>query len=249
MALDANQVQPGSPMRRQIISAQQLGNNVDATLSVAIAAAGAGTGEFHGAPIALARGRIRRIFAGNITTAIIGNSTHDLIPKRYPKRCLLAKGALTQIPLLVAPGLRLDVNNIAGQLEEIVALSEIEEVQVLQAPGGANQVKLAAADARPDGFWCDADIEILQGAGKGQKNRITSYANATKIGTVLNAEGSPNWRVATDATSVARVTTRRTVCEKDDIFSFVWDFTVGTGTAGVDAIAGIEIEFDDEANA
>ncbi len=243
MPITPKDVSSGSAIKRQSIEAQQIGNNADLTISAASASA-----DLFGSLKARAKGRIKRIFAGNLTTALTGNATHDIIPRRYPKGCGLAKGALTKIPMLDSPGLRLDSANLAGTFEEVVPGAETQVESALQAPGGANQIKLSAGDTKPDGFYCDADVEIIIGTGKGQKNRVTSYATATKIATLKNLEGTPNWKVATDNTSVARLTTRRYVCDKDDLFEFAEDFTVGAGAAGVDCLAGLEVEFDDNAN-
>lgn len=234
MDVTPNKLLDDSGARRQVVSALQVGNNVDAVLTGSMPVRG--------------KGKVKGIFGLNAVTALTGNATHDVVPKRYTQKCGLAKGATTMIPLVAATDLRLDSTNLAGRPERIVPGAETVMVGLLQAPGGANQVKLPAADAQLDGFYCDADIEIVAGLGKGQKNRLTSYATATKIAAVKNIEGTPNWKVATDATSVARITTRRFVADVDDIYVFNHDFTVGTGAAGVDCLAGVEIEFDDSVN-
>jgi len=245
MQLHPQEILPATGPRGQVISAQQIGVSVNGTLAVAIAAAGAGTGEFQSNKRALAKGKIVRIYASNLTAALTGNATHSVIPARFNPGNGVALGATTLIPLLISPGLSLTSADLIGIVKEITALGETEEVQLLQAPGGANQVKLAAADARPDGFWCDGSIEIISGLGVGQKNRLTSFANGTKIALVKNIEGTSNWKVATDATSLARIRTRRYIVNKDDLFRFVLTYAVGTGGTGTDAEVGLEIEFDD----
>jgi len=241
---------PGQGPKSQVMEVQQIGVNVDGTLAVAIAAAGAGTGDFSGSRFARAKGKLGRIYAANITTALTVDATCDVIPFRYTKKCGLAKAAATLIPMLDAPGIRLTVLDLAGAVQQLLgsALQETESTQVLQAPGAANQIKLAAADTHVDGFWCDADVTIIGGTGVGQKNRITGYTSGTKVGTVKNLAGTPNWLVATVAGSIAKVRSRRYVFDKDDFIQWVVDFTVAAGAAGVDLLTGVEIDFDDTVN-
>lgn len=239
MPAGPNQLAGGSAPRSQQITAFQSGNNVDATLFPA------------GAVPVRGKGRIVRAFACNLSTQLTVDATFDVVPKRFVPRNGVARGATTLIPIVAPTALRLKSVAQGGPVVGVpiaVVPVETEVVENLQAPGGANQVKLAAADAQPDGFYADADIEIIAGTGKGQKNRLTSYANATKIATVLNIEGTPNWKLATDATSIARIRTRQTVVDKDDQFVFANDFTVAGGAAGTDNLSGIEIEFDDNVN-
>jgi len=252
MPITVNDQTESSPARKQIISCQQIGNNIDGTITVAVAAAGAGTGEFHGSPFAKGNGRITRVFAGNMTTALIGDATHDVIPVRFTPSWGEVPAAISRVPVLVKTaalfGIRLTVADVAGKFQEITALDETEYISVLQAPALANQIKLDAGVATAQsGFFCDADVEIIGGTGRGQKNRLKTYDGSTKIAKVVNAEGTANWKVATVAGSVARLRTRRLVVKKNDWFGFIMDFTVGTGTAGVDCIAGVEITFDDDA--
>jgi hypothetical protein len=234
MPNQVDDLQSGSAPRTQTVAVLQSGNNIDGTILSPSFIRG--------------KGRVTRHYAGNITTALLGNATHDIISKRYTPKWAEPRAAISMIPLQDSTGMRLDSTNVAGIIEVVSALSETEYSNTLQAPGGANQVKLAAGASALSGLFCDADIEIIGGLGVGQKNRLKSYDGSTKIAKVVNAEGTPNWKVATDATSVARLKTRRYVVDKDDHFTFAEDFTVGTGTAGVDCLAGVDIEFDDSVN-
>jgi hypothetical protein len=184
---------------------------------------------------------------------------HEIVPKRFSPKLGLGRAAKTLIPIMgltaqaIVPLNLMKLQSIAaapanfvGGVVENTVLKETEAVFALQAPGAANVVKLPAAETiRPDGFWTDADIEIISGPGVGQKNRITGYTLSTKVADVLALDGSPTWRVATTSASVARLKTRHFLVSKDDYISFAMDFTIGTGTAGVDAFGGVEIEFDE----
>lgn len=238
-----DQLADGSGPRTQQFSVQQIGNTATAA-SLGVASASV---EVLSPMVVRAKSKLNRAWALFMSTLVTGGATYDIQVLRYPKGCGVAKGATTLIPVLTSPGIRLDASNVVGVVEEQVApFAETVSIQTLQAPGGANQVKLSAGDTRPDGFYCDADIEIISGLGVGQKNRLTSFANGTKIAAVKNLEGTPNWKVATDATSVARITTRRFSFDKGDVIDFAATYTANGGGVGTNGAAGLELEFDDD---
>ena len=201
---------------------------------------------------ARAKGRIVRIYGGNMAAPLTGNATLDIMPMRYTSKHAEPYNAISLIPLLTAPGIRLEsvaANplNYAGAIEELSGLVETELVGLLTA-AAAGQVTLPAAAGAVDGLWCDAEIVIIGGTGKGQINRLKSYAQATKVAKVKNAVGTVNWKTTPDATSLVWLRTRRYVCEKDDLIVHSLTYTANGGGQGTSCLAGLDLEYDDLAN-
>lgn len=233
----ADQIQTLDPARGQIIIGKQAGATNTSTV--------------RGDSVVRAKGRIVSVWAFLGDLALTVGAVHDIIPKRCPVARIRPMAPERGIPIIAGTGLRLTDTLNKGERAIGALAPELVGTGLAQNGATATTMVLSAAETGLDGELSEAEVLIVDGLGRGQRNRIIGWTLGTKVADLLNAVGTPLWKVAPNNTSIYQYRTRKRVVAAGDEFRFENTYTAGGGGlgAGNEATCGVEIEFDSSVDA